>query len=1406
MNNILQYLKANQGHPIYREDIYNIFNVKSPQDSVKVDKELNSLISKGLIYPYNNGFYLTRLAESKLTSPLQTTPASNPYSVVRKRQQGITYENRDQYLKAWSNHFIESLNQFKKNHPELSNLFDIVSAKTAEDLGRFHDPTEFAKDVQAIFNKFNFDLPELRFAPQEKSYTVPEMLNSIEHAIAESVSRLGQYSSRHKSYMVDSKKYREIFDRVNEALDDLSISTIFMKELNLTRGSFIKRKTIEEKLTSYISKTYNIKDTSLIKISLNQVDSKIIGILQSLSSLVFFEGEGNEEISNRLYNLLQKGDENFELLYNFNTTCPKDLATSIGQALFSNKEYENINFAATKFPENITISNCNFTGTDLRNTEWKGIKVLNNNFANADFSSAKLTEVVEFRNNNIENTNFQKAFLSPEIDLDVNQGTPINFVSLKLSKEEMEEKGFKKDESFDHTGLNLSLSKTIPGRGLDIKGESWTKYIQASPTAPFPSRLYDIFNLHKIPLQRFLGWVGGKYDEESKILYITKARSDLLQKTFELSKYFLDKAEKSNKEVFHGDLTLKNLREFSEYKNSLEQYFKGWPRVFMNQAVREAKIRGAEYVAVPVDTSPHGIYNKLVDNNYPYEIKNNWYIIPVNSITKFAKIEKLSWKNLKGYYENEKDLDFSDEFLNFENNYDIIENIPLTKTQKRQVEKIYGEEHVEGTGYYTILKFCEVNSDLEILYDIIKRVRGERSLLFESSQKLSWADMYLGRDWLHINSLVEEEYGYSDADQYSQEFEEYIKEHLNIDVDDLSDINYADLLGQYLDDKHNVISKKLSWWQEYEEPLEEHPQEEVIVPSLKFDMDYEKEKENMINQYLDKLFKAKKENNQNEVEQIKQKLDELVSLGSKLSWQIATPVQTVIELIDTRIIPKLKEDINKEQDEELKRVYQRDENDYIHVLSLLKKGDIKTARAVYRDMDTAARDYLFEDLTFEEAKYIKKVIGVELNENASSWKKLSWQQLEFEVLRNKGAINKINFTSYQGAINTTYDKLLNIFGEPSILGSGDGKVRVTWIMYFPQQQEYITIYDFKDYDILIEEVTDWHIGGYSHKAVDMIQSLIGNIGDVTYWKLSWQEPKLTPLADENHTQEFLEKLNEDETQNFNRFLQDYFSQYLKLVSITSQDAINLVTQQGPAMIDYRGPYNFKYYYIGERDTEYGSVWDIIGERTLDDYEILSAGIVNPLNSTSSKKLGWKDLTDLAGWLVKLIWKKDVFGAGSEFIAFIIYVDPESYEAKAWEGHKYVDNYSRLLTEEEQAQDALNRMKRGENSIMLFLKYYDIIPLRQVIDLNKISSQNLNWNSGKDSYKDLSYNYDKERGQQLNVFEPGRDKDDANNALSPIVMKQPWNTENLTKENDNEKEEKDRSAFDWIGRENLQFGV
>lgn len=70
----------------------------------------------------------------------------------------------------------------------------------------------------------------------------------------------------------------------------------------------------------------------------------------------------------------------------------------------------------------------------------------------------------------------------------------------------------------------------------------------------------------------------------------------------------------------------------------------------------------------------------------------------------------------------------------------------------------------------------------------------------------------------------------------------------------------------------------------------------------------------------------------------------------------------------------------------------------------------------------------------------------------------------------------------QGYIKTTYDELVNVFGEPTTL-QGD-KVTVEWTILF-SDGTVATIYDWKLSQTPMS-VYDWHIGGFNQRAVELV--------------------------------------------------------------------------------------------------------------------------------------------------------------------------------------------------------------------------------------------------------------------------------------------------------------------------------
>ena len=73
-------------------------------------------------------------------------------------------------------------------------------------------------------------------------------------------------------------------------------------------------------------------------------------------------------------------------------------------------------------------------------------------------------------------------------------------------------------------------------------------------------------------------------------------------------------------------------------------------------------------------------------------------------------------------------------------------------------------------------------------------------------------------------------------------------------------------------------------------------------------------------------------------------------------------------------------------------------------------------------------------------------------------------------------------TCLQGYIETTYDELVKVFGEPTVL-EGD-KVTVEWILQF-SDGTVATIYDWKRSETPMA-CYPWHIGGKSQRAVELV--------------------------------------------------------------------------------------------------------------------------------------------------------------------------------------------------------------------------------------------------------------------------------------------------------------------------------
>jgi len=81
---------------------------------------------------------------------------------------------------------------------------------------------------------------------------------------------------------------------------------------------------------------------------------------------------------------------------------------------------------------------------------------------------------------------------------------------------------------------------------------------------------------------------------------------------------------------------------------------------------------------------------------------------------------------------------------------------------------------------------------------------------------------------------------------------------------------------------------------------------------------------------------------------------------------------------------------------------------------------------------------------------------------------------------------EVNGSSYRGVVNTTYEKLVTVFGPPHE-GPHDrtlDKITCEWRLRF-EDGDIATIYDWKETDTPMGEY-EWHVGGFRSTALEKV--------------------------------------------------------------------------------------------------------------------------------------------------------------------------------------------------------------------------------------------------------------------------------------------------------------------------------
>jgi len=90
----------------------------------------------------------------------------------------------------------------------------------------------------------------------------------------------------------------------------------------------------------------------------------------------------------------------------------------------------------------------------------------------------------------------------------------------------------------------------------------------------------------------------------------------------------------------------------------------------------------------------------------------------------------------------------------------------------------------------------------------------------------------------------------------------------------------------------------------------------------------------------------------------------------------------------------------------------------------------------------------------------------------------------------------LNMSSGLGSIEVNYANIVKAFGEPLTEGFDDYKTDAEWLIVFEDGTR-VSIYNWKDgvnycgeSGTPTEQITDWHIGGFSAVAVQRINEVL----------------------------------------------------------------------------------------------------------------------------------------------------------------------------------------------------------------------------------------------------------------------------------------------------------------------------
>jgi hypothetical protein len=94
--------------------------------------------------------------------------------------------------------------------------------------------------------------------------------------------------------------------------------------------------------------------------------------------------------------------------------------------------------------------------------------------------------------------------------------------------------------------------------------------------------------------------------------------------------------------------------------------------------------------------------------------------------------------------------------------------------------------------------------------------------------------------------------------------------------------------------------------------------------------------------------------------------------------------------------------------------------------------------------------------------------------------------IDGEILMKFTKYAELDMSSLQGYVNTTYAKLIDVFGEPNRYS--DGKVTCEWNIKFADGT-IASIYDYKEDETPLDQY-NWHVGGFNADAVKRVSETL----------------------------------------------------------------------------------------------------------------------------------------------------------------------------------------------------------------------------------------------------------------------------------------------------------------------------